>query len=276
MARDTGIADRLRAAGLRVVEVADWKTRGSSDFGPQGSVDHHTAGAKTGNAPSLNVCINGRPDLPGPLCHVLIGRDNTCFVVAAGRANHAGSGGWRGLSGNSTVYGVERENVGTTAEPWRPDQTDTAAKVHAALIRGRTGPEMVCLHKEWAPGRKVDPHTITGPDLRARVASYLTKFGAPAPKPPPEDDMITVISSEPRENGTPRYWAALMDGYVRIFNAWDPGPWSEANPGGYDQQTVWCPNSEYDEGVGVVYKQVQSVSPWKYDNCVQTAKRRPA
>jgi hypothetical protein len=177
---DTGIADRLRGAGLEVVECAGWQTRGSSSFDPRGSCDHHTAGPASGDAPSLNTVIHGRPDLAGPLCHVLIGRySNTCYVVAAGRANHAGSGGWGGLTGNSSVYGIERENVGTTAEPWRPDQTDAAARAHAALIRGRADAGAVCRHAEWAPSRKIDTHSLAGDDLRARVASYLTG-GPPA------------------------------------------------------------------------------------------------
>jgi hypothetical protein len=170
LARDTGIADRLRAAGLKVIEVDGWRTRGSETFSPRGSVDHHTAGSSRGNAPSLGVCINGRADLPGPLCQVLVARDLTCYVIAAGRANHAGSGGWKGLSGNSSVYGVERENVGTTAEPWRPEQTVHAAKVHAALIDGRATADFVCRHAEWAPTRKVDTHSISGAQLRLLVA----------------------------------------------------------------------------------------------------------
>jgi len=184
---DTGIADRLRGAGLAVVEVAGWKSRGSASFEPRGSVDHHTVGPRAGNAPSLNICTNGRSDLPGPLCHVLMGRDNTCYVIAAGRANHAGTGGWRGLSGNSSVYGIERENVGTPAEPWRPDQTDAAAKAHAALIRGRAGADMVCRHAEWTP-RKIDTHSVSGPDLRARVQNYLSKAGGTVPPLPSLED----------------------------------------------------------------------------------------
>lgn len=177
MALDT--ADRLRAAGLAVIECAGWQGRGSSDFNPRGSVDHHTAGPPTGNAPSLNVCISGRPDLPGPLCQVLIGRDNTCYVIAAGRANHAGSGGWNGLAGNSSVFGIERENVGTPAEPWRESQTDTAARAHAALIRGRAQAAAVCRHQEWAPGRKIDTHTLTGDELRRRTADHLAGIHQP-------------------------------------------------------------------------------------------------
>jgi hypothetical protein len=182
MGRDTGIAQRLRDAGLRVIECDGWQSRGSSDFNPRGSVDHHTAGAATGNAPSLDICINGRPDLAGPLCNVLQARDNTMYVVAAGRANHAGDGGWRGLSGNSSVYGIERENVGTSAEPWRPDQFEAAAQAHAALVRGKASADMVCRHQEWTT-RKIDTHDVNGDDLRARIAFYLGG-GAPQPDTP--------------------------------------------------------------------------------------------
>ena len=190
MPRDTGIADRLRSTGLKVVEVAGWQTRGSENFNPKGSVDHHTAGPAMGNAPSLNICINGRAGLPGPLCNVLVGRDNTCYVIAAGRANHAGLGGWKGLSGNSSVFGVERENVGTGSEPWRPDQTDTAARIHAALISAHGGDaNLVCEHKEWAPTRKIDAFGIDGNQMRILVAKYLsgtisTPIAPPAPNSP--------------------------------------------------------------------------------------------
>ena len=186
MPRDIGIANRLRAAGLNVVEVAGWQTRGSENFNPKGSVDHHTAGPSIGNAPSLSICINGRQGLPGPLCNVLVGRDNTCYVIAAGRANHAGLGTWKGLIGNSSVFGVERENVGTGGEPWRPDQTETAARVHAALISAHgSDAGLVCEHKEWAPRRKIDAYGIDGNQMRILVAKYLS--GAiTTPIPPAE------------------------------------------------------------------------------------------
>lgn len=180
---DTGIADRLRAAGLKVVEIQGWKTRGSSYFAPEGSVDHHTAGSRTGNVPSLGICTNGRADLPGPLCNVLIGRDGTCYVIAAGRANHAGKGGWEGLSGNSTVYGVERENVGTSAEPWTEEQTLTAARCHVALMawKPKYDVKFCAQHKEWAPGRKSDAHTITGAHMRSTMKTVLAGPVDPAP-----------------------------------------------------------------------------------------------
>jgi hypothetical protein len=200
MGYDTGIADRLRDAGLVVVECAGWQTRGSSSFDPRGSVDHHTAGPASGNAPSLNTCIHGRPDLSGPLCNVLTGRDNTQYVVAAGRANHAGNGGWRGLSGNPSVYGIERENVGTQAEPWRPDQTDVAARAHAALIRGRADADMVCRHHEWRP-EKPDTHDVDGNHLRQLVAQYLA--GGPPPDPKRNRPMFCLV--QPPGGGVYRF-----------------------------------------------------------------------
>lgn len=185
MPRDLQLANRLRAQGLTVVEVAGWQTRGSDGFSPRGSVDHHTAGPLNGNAPSLGIVINGRSDLAGPLCNVLLARDNTAYVVAAGRANHAGLGGWAGMSGNSTVYGVERENVGTSAEPWRGDQNEATAKVHVAFIQNAgSDASKVCRHQEWAPTRKIDSHDFDGNWLRTRVSELL---GGPpaAPSPSP-------------------------------------------------------------------------------------------
>ena len=192
MPRDTGIAQRLRNFGLTVVEVNGWRTRGSDTFNPKGSVDHHTAGPRTGNAPSLGVCINGRADLPGPLCNVLVGRDNTCYVVAAGRANHAGSGGWGGLQGNASVFGVERENVGDGSEPWTLAQYDTAARVHAALVSAAGGrADLVCEHKEWAPRRKVDAWGVDGNVMRQLVRDRLST-PAPAPAPSPVNALQAI------------------------------------------------------------------------------------
>ena len=194
MGYDQGIANRLRAQGLKVVEVAGWQTRGSSYFNPKGFVWHHTAGPTKGNAPSLNICTYGRAGLAGPLCNVFQARDNTIYVVAAGRANHAGTGSWKGVSGNSNVYGIEIENTGynsgSRSEPWRPDQLDTAAKVAAALLGN---PSMSCMHKEWT-SRKIDMHTVDGNDLRARTGRVGQASPSPAPDPhdPEEDDEMGI------------------------------------------------------------------------------------
>lgn len=195
MGYDTGIANRLRAAGLNVVEVAGWQNRGSSSFNPRGFVWHHTAGPRNGNSPSLNICIYGRSGLPGPLCNVFQARDNTIYVVAAGRANHAGTGGWNGLSGNSSVYGLEIENVGTPVEPWRLDQLDVAARVAAALLGN---PGMSCHHKEWT-SRKIDMHSVGGPEMRAHTGAVMAG-GKPHPGPPVDLAAIAAGIAEARKH----------------------------------------------------------------------------
>ncbi len=173
MGRDLGIADRIRSFGVSVVEVAGWQTRGAGDLEARGAVMHHTAGSPTGTAPSLAVCIHGRGDVPGPLCHVLQSREpdghDKAYVIASGRAHHAGAGGWRGLVGNRSVYGLEIEHTGV--EPLPAHRQEIAARILAALIGPDGDPALVCQHREWAPGRKIDAATEVNADhVRELVA----------------------------------------------------------------------------------------------------------
>ena len=114
--------DTLRATASPSTKPCGWQNRGSST-NPSGVVCHHTASAAGGDHPALGTVINGRPDLNGPLCNVLLARNGDCYIIAAGTANHAGTGGWRGLSGNSSVLGIEAENNGV-GEPWPAHQID--------------------------------------------------------------------------------------------------------------------------------------------------------
>jgi hypothetical protein len=174
MPYQTWIIDAARATGYPVVEVAGWQTRGSSSFDPRGVVCHHTAGAATGDMPSLNLIVNGRSDLPGPLSQFGLGRSGTIYVVAAGRANHAGAGGWKGLVGNSSVFGIEAEHTGARGVPWPTAQLDAYERLIAQLCkRGGFDPSMVCAHREWAPSRKIDPTGIDMNEMREAVAAVL-------------------------------------------------------------------------------------------------------
>ena len=155
------LPDVLKGAGLKVAEVDGWQNRGRGDIGTiKGVVCHHTAGPKTGNMPSLGVVTKGHPSLPGPLSQLCLGRDGTFFVVAAGRANHAGTGKWQGLTtGNSNFIGIEAENTGTPDDfPWPEVQMDAYRHGVAAILK-KVGQKsvMCCGHKEWAPPRKIDP-----------------------------------------------------------------------------------------------------------------------
>lgn len=77
-----------------VVWEAGWERRGAPVMNPTGILWHWTAGKPTATrpAPSLAICINGRPDVPGPLVPGLIGLDGRLHIICSGRANHAGPG----------------------------------------------------------------------------------------------------------------------------------------------------------------------------------------
>lgn len=163
----TWLPDVLEAAGLKVAECTGWRTRGRGDVGTiRGVICHHTAGASQGVMPSLHTLINGRAasakakPLAGPLAQLGLARDGTIFVVAAGRANHAGVGSWQGIdTGNSSFIGIEAENTGI-GEPWPDVQLDAYYRAVAAILKHVGAPEtMVCGHKEFAlpKGRKNDP-----------------------------------------------------------------------------------------------------------------------
>jgi len=159
----TWLPEVLKDAGLKVAEVSGWKDRGRGDVGViKGVMCHHTVGSKTGNMPSLKILTDGRSDLPGPLSQLGLGRDGTFFVIAAGRANHAGSGEWKGITtGNSSFIGIEGENLGTRDEfPWPTVQMDAYRRGVAAILKHiGQGSQMCCGHKEYAlpEGRKPDP-----------------------------------------------------------------------------------------------------------------------
>jgi hypothetical protein len=172
----------LAAFGLRVETVPGWQTRGSSAFAPGCVVGHWTAGPRgTTKRPSLNVVLNGRPDLPGPLCNVYLTRDGVCVVVAAGRANHAGAGGFRGLVGNSAAYGVEAEAADN--DDWTDAQRAAYPRLVAAMLHGLSrDASWFCGHSEWAGPRKTDINGYTPGVLRSQAAAILAN-------PQQEDDM---------------------------------------------------------------------------------------
>lgn len=173
MTRQVWLADALQDAGLDVVQYVGWETRGGFTFHPGGLVIHHTGPWKTVKG-MVDLCVNGRAGLPGPLCQVVLDPAGTCHVIAAGRANHAGPGSWKGLTGNGTVLGIEAIHDGQPTTPWPAAQLAAYKQAAATIIRGLgVGPEMVCGHREWAPLRKVDPAGINLDVFRADVAALL-------------------------------------------------------------------------------------------------------
>lgn len=181
----TWLSSVLESAGLKVAMEPGWESRGRGDVGKIfGVICHHTAGATNGNMPSLRLLKEGRSDLAGPLCQLGLGRDGTYYVVAAGRANHAGKGIWQGIAnGNSNFIGIEAENTGLTSDPWPDIQMEAYHHGVAAILSHiGQGPEFCAGHGEYAlpKGRKNDP-SFPMNAFRMSVAAIMNGTAPPPP-----------------------------------------------------------------------------------------------
>ncbi|POX36446.1 N-acetylmuramoyl-L-alanine amidase [Streptomyces sp. Ru73] len=185
--------EALRDEGLRVVEVGNWRTHNRNHKGPWGGVHgvmiHHTV--TSGAEETVQVCYDGHPELPGPLCHGVITKDGTVHLVGYGRANHAGLGDGDVLQaviaekrlppdneadtdGNRVFYGFECENLGDGEDPWPDAQLEAIEKAAAAVCRVHGWNERSVLgHLEWQPG-KVDPRGFTMDAMRERIGKRLS------------------------------------------------------------------------------------------------------
>ena len=186
------LPDVLRAAGLTVNEVPGWQNRGHGDEGKVlGVLCHHTCGPLHGDLPDLNVLIDGRPDLGGPLCNLGLGRSGQYWMIAAGKGWHAGRGIWQGVTdGNAHFIGIEAENIGTSnkdgspQEPWPGVQMDAYRRGCAAILTHIGAPPAMCAgHKEYAlpKGRKDDPN-FDMVKFRADIAMLMKPVVDPVTK----------------------------------------------------------------------------------------------
>lgn len=174
----SNLATIARETGYPVVEVGDWKNHYHDELANHvyGVVTHHTAGLEPDetdkNFPSLRAVRYGTNGLPGPLSQYGMGYDGTIYVVSAGLCYHAGDGEWRGISGNEFFIGIEAEDSGDG--DWTFQQLDCYPRLCARICQFLdVGAEWVCGHKEYAPGRKIDPAGINMKDFRAEVDHYL-------------------------------------------------------------------------------------------------------
>lgn len=196
----------LKAEGVKVVEVGDWKTHNRAGHGPWGPVHgvmiHHTVTSGPA-ANTVSMVRDGYSGLPGPLCHGMIAKDGTVYLVGWGRANHAGGGDPATLAhviaedygdttvlkpkfgnttpghadGNQSFYGFECQNLGDGKDPWPAAQLLAIEKVSAAICRyHKWGDKSVIGHLEWSSD-KSDPRGFTMPTMRKRIRARL------APKP---------------------------------------------------------------------------------------------
>ncbi|GAA2971369.1 N-acetylmuramoyl-L-alanine amidase [Streptomyces enissocaesilis] len=226
-------ADRLlaalRAEGVKVVEVGNWRSHNRNSKGPWGPVHgvmiHHTV--TSGTSKTVGICRDGYAGLPGPLCHGVIAKDGVVHLVGNGRANHAGMGdddvlraviaerelppdNEANADGNRHFYGFECENLGNGEDPWPSAQREAIVRASAAILRahgwGKAGSTSVIGHSEWQPG-KVDPRGLPGGmDAIRRDAAERLKHAAswspttpkpptpaPAPAPPTTTERIAAL-----------------------------------------------------------------------------------
>jgi hypothetical protein len=214
----------LKAEGVAVVEVGDWRTHNRNSKGAWGPVHgvvvHHTV--TSGTASSVAICRDGYAELPGPLCHGVVDKQGVVHLVGWGRTNHAGLGdddvlaavvaekalpapNENNTDGNARLYGFECINLGDGKDPWPAAQVEAIVRASAALCRahgwGEDGDTSVIGHKEWT-NTKVDPKGpgITMPDVRARVAerlkhpaSWSPSTSTPAPQTPTTDERLSAL-----------------------------------------------------------------------------------
>lgn len=185
----TWLPEVLRGAGLKVAEQPGWSNRGRGEMQRvRGVMCHHTATPGKANMPTLRMLTEGRNDLPGPLAQLGLARDGTYYVVAAGRANHAGQGQWKGVRGNSSFIGIEAENSGRQDDDWPEWQMDSYRRGVAAIL-SYIGADagMCCGHREYAPHRKSDP-LFDMDAFRAGVRAIMSGSAVLRPTVPAVDD----------------------------------------------------------------------------------------
>lgn len=181
-----------------------WRTRNRNHVGAWGPVHglviHHTADDALDQV-DLRTITRGRPGLPGPLSHFGCDDQGTIWLVAWGRANHAGGGDPRVLravieesyddyppkprehtgsagstDGNDNFYGVETFYSGT-----RPPTA--AARRSLVLLSAAIcdhhgwSAKSVIGHKEWSD-QKSDPGQVDMRAFRNTVAQQL-RHGPP-------------------------------------------------------------------------------------------------
>jgi hypothetical protein len=187
----TWLAQVLRDAGLKVIEQPGWQDRGHGDFKDiRGIICHHTAGGGTSD---WQVVQNGRPDLPGPLAQLVLERDGTFRVIAAGVCWHAGRGSWPGWPTNDANWhtiGIEAVNNGTGQE-WPAVQLDAYKRGCAAIAR-KVGFDVsnVVGHKEYSSEGKIDPFGI---DMRAFRADVLKLLNGKPEAPVPDANKLKSL-----------------------------------------------------------------------------------
>jgi hypothetical protein len=143
--RMEAIVARMKRFDVRIRYIDGWRDRGRPyTFTPRGILDHHDASStNSGTWGALGIIVAGRTGIPGPLSQFQIARGDEpqVAIVAAGRANHAGTGGGPGRlpagipkdSGNAYLFGAEKANNGV-GEPYSAATLYAAKSLFVAVL----------------------------------------------------------------------------------------------------------------------------------------------
>lgn len=237
--------DILRAEGLKVVEERSWRTHNRNNkgtWGPlYGVMMHHTASGP--GADIVDFCYDGSDALPGPLCHGVITKDGTLYLVGWGRANHAGGGdpdvleavkdkkstlpktnqhqGSAGaVDGNAHFIGFECVNKGDGTDPWPAAQLMAMQRAAAALARHYGwSAKQVIRHLDWSD-YKSDPKGIDWKKFQAAVQKLIDADKPAPPKPPakPKVSLAHLIAAARRDPGAAQ-GSAVHRAEVKVYEA---------------------------------------------------------
>ncbi len=242
----TNLADVLRGAGLNVVEYNGWQSRARSSGGfPSGRpwciMWHHTASSPSASAQqdADYMCIN-KNNSNRPTANLMIARDGSIWVLAAGATNTNGKGKPIGFSKgtvpndsmNTYAIGIEMCNNGV-GEAWSEAMINTAFAANNALAAAYgLQPTDLATHNFYAPDRKIDPavaESVQGPWVPPRCTSSGTwdrgaiqnEAAARAAGPPPEP---TPVPPEPTPIPPPVVaWPASLTSTLPTIRKGDSG-----------------------------------------------------
>ena len=232
-------ASLMKSRGLVVKYASGWESRGRPySFSPTaGVICHHTASPTDID----NVLINGRSDLPGPLCHYALHANGDVVLIAAGYANHAGES-VAGAPSNSDGLGVEA--TGPKKEgAYGPSAFDNYAEyqvmINCILEVYGWNTSKAFGHKESCqpPGRKIDPSfdmsefrsTITAGLVPGDDVPAYSQWSVGDRKKLVEDVIKAVTRGELPDGSKPEHIVAASTGEIvhlqelmRIGDSADP------------------------------------------------------
>lgn len=216
----------LRKAGLKVVTIDGWETRGrpasTGGFNPVGVLNHHTGSFDGPGDPNDDLSyarwlgLIGRSDLPAPLCQMTLSTEGVVYLLAAGRANHAGtakaSGSVAAGDGNTLYVGIEWMLSGTQAIPGA--MMSAGIRLNAALlgVLGSSSQAVSCHYQTSVTGKWDigDPNGIPfGKSLVLNVGKFRSlvqsDLNALAGKPSkPDGDLLRLMHVSMQFSDSPK------------------------------------------------------------------------